>query len=178
MKKNKFCNSCGNEISDSQEFCNNCGNKLSSSNNEKTNKIFQEKKNTNRYKIHPIFLIMAGILVITTIFLVVIALPFLSSGITTEISSGTQHDELIALKSNYTDLEAKFNMTKPGIVATNNKGKQQRFIDAELELIKANSAIEDVEAGLKIGKPADEIDKRIKIAKKQLVTANQAYNKL
>ena len=118
-------------------------------------------------------------MIVSTIIVVsYIGFNIISSGITTEVSSGTQYDELATLQSNYTDLEAKFNMTKPKIFATNNKEKQQQFIDAELELIKVNSAIDDVESALKAGKTVNEVDTRIKAAKEQLITANQAYNKL
>lgn len=117
-------------------------------------------------------------IVSTIIVAAYIGFNVISSGITSGVSSGTQYDELAALKSNYTDLEAKFNMTKPNIVAANNKAREQQYINAELELIRANSAISDVESALKAGKPASEVDARIKTAKEKLIIASQAYNSL
>lgn len=107
-----------------------------------------------------------------------IGFSVLSLGITSEVSSGSQYDELAALKSNYSDLEAKFNITKPDIFAESDKAKEKQYINAELELLRAGSAIGDVESALKSGKTASEVDGRIKIAKKKLTIAAQAYNSL
>jgi len=139
-----------------------------------------KKSRLNLFKSTSMLISVLGVLMIVSSIIVVSYIGFniISSGITTEVSSGSQYDELATLKSNYRDLEAKFNMTKPGIVATNNKEKQQQFIDAELELIRAKSAIDDVESALKSGKSVNEVGTRIKIAKEKLVTASQAYNKL
>lgn len=121
-----------------------------------------------------------GVLMIVSTIIVAAYIGFsvLSTGITSEVSSGSQYDELANLKSNYTDLEAKFNATKPDIFAGSDKTKEQQYIDAELELLRANSAISDVESALKAGKSASDVDARIKIAKEKLSIATQAYNNL
>ena len=121
-----------------------------------------------------------GVLMIVSTIIIAgyIGFSVLSSGITSEVSSGSQYDDLATLKSNYTDLEAKFNLSKPGIFAGNDKTKQQKYINAELELMRAKLAIDDIESALKSGKSASEVDSRIKAAKKQLSVAFEAYNKL
>jgi hypothetical protein len=121
-----------------------------------------------------------GVLMIVSTIIVVAYIGFsvLSSGITSEVSSGSQYDELAALKSNYTDLESKFNAVKPNIFGSSNKAKEKAYINAELELLRADSAISDVESALKSGKSANEVDDRIKIAKEKLSTAIEAYNNL
>jgi len=139
-----------------------------------------KKSRTNLFKSTSMLISVLGILMIvsTIIIAAYIGFSILSSGITSEVSSGSQYDELAALKSNYSDLEAKFNVTKPSIFSGSDKVKQQKFIDAELELIRANLAISDVESALKAGKSASEVDSRIKTAKEMLSSAFQAYNKL
>ncbi|WP_224425434.1 hypothetical protein [Methanobrevibacter sp. TMH8] len=117
-------------------------------------------------------------IVSTIIVAAYIGFSVLSSGITSEVSSGTQYDELATLKSNYSDLEAKFNITKPDIFAGSDKAKEKQYINAELELLRAGSAIGDVESALKAGKSASDVDARIKIAKEKLTIASQAYNAL
>ncbi|WP_245634980.1 hypothetical protein [Methanobrevibacter cuticularis] len=102
----------------------------------------------------------------------------LSSGITSKVSSGSQYDELASLRSNYTDLEAKFNSTKKTIFAGSDKNLQSKFIDAELQLVRANSAINDVESALNSGQESEEVDVRIKTAEKKLSIASEAYNTL
>ncbi|MPL75363.1 hypothetical protein SDC9_21187 [bioreactor metagenome] len=118
-------------------------------------------------------------MIISTIIIAAyIGFSIISSEITSGVSSGSQYDELASLKSNYTELESKFNSTKEVIFAGSDKTKEQQYISAELELLRANSAISDVESALKSGKSASDVDDRIKIAKEKMTIATQAYNNL
>lgn len=121
-----------------------------------------------------------GVLLIvsTAIIAAYIGISIISSGISSEISSGDQYDELAALKSNYSDLESKFNSKKPTAYSNSSKLSEEEFVNGELELLRAKSAIDDVESALKANKPAEEIDNRLKIAKDKLIVASRAYNNL
>jgi len=139
-----------------------------------------KKSRLNLFKSTSMLISVLGVLMIVSSIIVVAYVGFniISSGITSEVSSGTQYDELAILKSNYSDLEAKFNMTEPKIITGHNKAIDRQFVNAKLELLRAGSAISDVESALKSGKPASEVDTRIKIAKEKLSIANKAYNSL
>ena len=54
----------------------------------------------------------------------------------------------------------------------------QVYNDAKLELTRANSAVENVQSALDVGKPSNEVDSRIDFAKQKLDEANKAYNNL
>lgn len=126
------------------------------------------------------FLIFIVIIIILACIGVFFAMnsSLVSSEISSEFSSNSQSDELDSLKTNYTELETKFNNTKQEIYFGSNETKEDGFTSAELELIRADSAIEDVESALKLGKSQKEIDKRIKTAKEKLNMATYAYNNL
>lgn len=133
--------------------------------------------NNDNQKFFLIFIVIIIILACIGVFFAMNS-SLVSSEISSEFSSNSQSDELDSLKANYTELETKFNNTKQEIYSSSSKSKEDEFISAELELLRANSAIEDVETALKIGKSQLEIDKRIKTAKEKLNMANHAYNNL
>ena len=118
------------------------------------------------------------IMVISTIIVVAyVGYSMVSSGITNEISSGTQYDELAELKASYTNLSVNFD----GVKATYYAGSTediQTYNDARIELSRANSAIENVQSALDAGKPSNEVDSRIVFAKEKLQAAYAAYNNL
>lgn len=118
------------------------------------------------------------IMIISTIIVVAyVGYSMVSEGITDEISSGTQYDELAELKSSYSNLSAKFESVKSTYYA-GGANDIKVYNDAKLELSRANSAIENVQSALDAGKPSNEVDSRIDFAKKELQSANDAYNKL
>ena len=118
------------------------------------------------------------IMIISTIIVVAyVGYSMVSEGITDEISSGTQYDELAELKSSYSNLSAKFESVKSTYYA-GGANDIKVYNDAKLELSRANSAIENVQSALDAGKPSNEVDSRIDFAKKELQSAYDAYNKL
>lgn len=118
------------------------------------------------------------IMVISTIIVVAyVGYSMVSEGITDEISSGTQYDELAELKSSYSDLAVKFDSVKATYYAGSNDDIQT-YNDARIELTRADSAIENVQSALDAGKPSNEVDSRIDFAKQKLNDANEAYNNL
>ena len=118
------------------------------------------------------------IMIISTIIVVAyVGYSMVSEGITDGISSGTQYDDLAELKSSYSNLSAKFESVKSTYYA-GGANDVKVYNDAKIELSRANSAIENVQSALDAGKPSNEVDSRIDFAKKELQSANDAYNKL
>jgi len=122
---------------------------------------------------------VVGIIMIVSTIIVVayVGYSMVSEGITDEISSGTQYDELAELKSSYSDLAVKFDSVKATYYAGSNDDIQT-YNDARIELTRADSAIENVQSALDAGKPSNEVDSRIDFAKQKLNDANEAYNNL
>lgn len=122
--------------------------------------------------------VLGIIMIISTIIVVAyVGYSMISSGITNEISSGTQYDELAELKASYDNLSVKFDNLKSTYYA-GGADDVKVFNDAKLELTRANSAIENVQSALDAGKPSNEVDSRIEFAKEKLDVANKAYNNL
>jgi len=118
------------------------------------------------------------IMIISTIIVVAyVGYSIVSSGITNEISSGTQYDQLAELQSSYNNLSVKFDSIKSTYYA-GGADDVKVYNDAKLELTRANSAIQNVQSALDAGKPSNEVDSRIEFAKEKLDTANKAYNSL
>ena len=122
--------------------------------------------------------VLGIIMIISTIIVVAyVGYSIVSTGITNEISSGTQYDELAELKAEYNNLSVKFDGIKPSYYA-GDADDIKVYNDAKLELTRANSAIENVQSALDANKPSNEVDSRISYAKEKLDIANQAYNNL
>jgi heme/copper-type cytochrome/quinol oxidase subunit 1 len=118
------------------------------------------------------------IMIISTIIVVAyVGYSVVSNGITNEISSGTQYDELAELRSSYNNLSVKFDSVKATYYA-GGPDDVKVYNDAKIELSRADSAIQNVQSALDAGKPSNEVDSRIEFAKEKLKTANQAYNEL
>lgn len=101
-----------------------------------------------------------------------------SSSLTGGISSGTQYDQLAELKSNYTALEVQFNDTGNKIYAMDNITLEREYVNAQVELVRAQNDLSDVESALSMGKPAPEVDKRLQQTRDDLKIAHEAYNSL
>ena len=122
--------------------------------------------------------VLGIVMIISTIIVVAyVGYSIVSSGITNEISSGTQYDELAELKAEYDNLSVKFDSVKSTYYA-GGADDVKIYNDAKLELTRANSAIENVQSALDAGKPSNEVDSRIDFAKQKLDAANAAYNSL
>ena len=118
------------------------------------------------------------VMVIATIIVVAyVGYSMVSSGITNEISSGNQYDELAELKSSYDELAVKFDSVKSTYYA-GGPDQVKVYNDAKLELTRANSAIENVQSALDAEKPSNDVDSRITFAKEKLKAAEDAYNNL
>ena len=137
------------------------------------------KSRLSLFKSTSMMISVVGIIMIVATIIVVayVGYSIVSSGITNEISSGTQYDELAELKSSYNNLSLKFEKIKPTYYS-GGSGDVQVYNDAKLELTRANSAIENVQSALDASKPSNEVDSRIEFAKEKLKQADDAYNNL
>lgn len=137
------------------------------------------KSRLSLFKSTSMLISVVGVIMIVATIIVVayVGYSVVSSGITNEISSGTQYDELAELKASYDNLSVKFDSVK-GTYYAGDTNDIQTYNDAKLELTRANSAIENVQSALDAGKSSNEVDSRIEFAKEKLKVANDAYNSL
>ena len=137
------------------------------------------KSRLSLFKSTSMLISVVGIIMIISTIIVVayVGYSIVSTGITNEISSGTQYDELAELQSSYNNLSVKFDSVKSTYYA-GGADDVKVYNDAKLELTRANSAIQNVQSALDAGKPSNEVDSRIEFAKEKLDTANKAYNSL
>ena len=123
--------------------------------------------------------VLGVIMIIATVAAVAyVGFSVVSSSLTGGISSGTQYDQLAELKSNYTALEVQFNDTGNKIYAMDNITLEREYVNAQVELVRVQNDISDVESALSMNKPASEVDKRLKQTKGDLQIAQEAYNSL
>lgn len=137
------------------------------------------KSRLSLFKSTSMLISVVGIIMIISTIIVVayVGYSMVSNGITNEISSGTQYDELAELRSSYDNLSAKFDSIKATYYA-GGPDDVKVYNDAKIELSRADSAIQNVQSALDAGKPSVEVDSRIDFAKEKLKTAAQAYNEL
>lgn len=137
------------------------------------------KSRLSLFKSTSMLISVVGIIMVVSTIIVVayVGYSIVSEGITEEISSGTQYDELAELKSSYSDLALKFDSIKSSYYA-GGQNQIQIYNDAKIELSRADSAIQNVQSALDAGKPSNEVDSRIEFAKQKLDAANKAYNSL
>lgn len=138
------------------------------------------KSRLNLFKSTSMLISVLGVIMIiaTVAAIAYVGFSLVSSSLTGGISSGTQYDQLAELKSNFTDLETMYNDTGNKIYAMNNITLEREFVNAQVELVRVQNDISDVESALSMGKPASEVDKRLQQAKDDLKIAQEAYNSL
>lgn len=139
-----------------------------------------KRSRLNLFKATSMTISVLGIImvVLTVGILVYIGFQALSSTISTDASTGAAYDELAVLKSQYNILRSQFDAVKMDVDKTNDKDLQKAYLNAELELIKAQSDIEDVESAINSQKSEEEIKNRIKTAQTQLETAKASLSSL
>ena len=137
------------------------------------------KSRLSLFKSTSMMISVVGIIMIIATIIVVAYVGFsiVNESITNEISSGNQYDDLAQLKSEYGDLESKFDSVKSTYYA-GDASSIKKYNDARLELTRANSAIENVQSALDAGKPSNEVDSRIDFAKEKLQVAREAYENI
>ncbi len=123
--------------------------------------------------------VLGVVLIIVTVGIIFyIGFQSLSSFISYETSSGSSYDKLSALKSEYTTLKGQFDNIKIEVDKNNNKNIKIAYVNAELELIKAQSAITDVENAMSANESPQEIQNRINAAQVQMQKAKTSLSDL
>ena len=135
-----------------------------------------KRSRLNLFKATSMSISVLGIILIiaTLVLFAYIGISSLTSSITTDVGSGSAYDQLAVLKSDYNTLNDQFTSVQQTVDSSNNKNAKSAFISAKLELVKANSDINDVESALSAGKSKDEVTQRINTAQSQLNTARSS----
>ncbi len=139
-----------------------------------------KKSRLNLFKSTSMLISVLGVIMIVATVAAVAYVGFsvVSSNLTGGISSGTQYDQLAELKTNYTNLEVQFNETGNKIYMMDNITLEREFVNAKVELVRVQNDISDVDSALSMGKPATEVDDRLKQTREDLKVAQEAYNSL
>ena len=137
-----------------------------------------KRSRLNLFKVTSMSISVLGILMIiaTIVLFAYIGISSVTSSISTNVGSGSAYDQLAVLKSNYNTLEGQYNNMKTSVENSNNKNLKTAYVNADLELVKANSDISDVDSALASGKSKDEVQKRITAAQAQLETARSSLS--
>lgn len=139
-----------------------------------------KRSRLNMFKATSMTISLLGIImIIVTIGLFVyFAVSGVSSKVSSNVDSGSAYDQLSALKSSYSSLSAQFDTVKKKISSRGSKKAKKDMYNTQIELVKTNSAIGDVESALSSNLPADEVNNRIKIATDQLKAAQSSVTTL
>ncbi|MCR5025824.1 MAG: hypothetical protein K6A34_00055 [Methanobrevibacter sp.] len=137
------------------------------------------KSRLSLFKSTSMMISVVGIIMIISTIIVVAYVGFsiVNESITDGISSGNQYDQLAELKSQYSELEGKFESIK-STYYEGGPSSIEKYNNAKLQLTKAKSAIDNVQSALEAGKPSNEVDSRIEFAKEKLQAARVAYENL
>ncbi|BDH79851.1 MAG TPA: hypothetical protein GXX31_05210 [Methanothermobacter sp.] len=121
-----------------------------------------------------------GVLMIiaTVIVLAYIGIERISSTISTNVDKGSLYDEYAQLQKEYQDLEIDYDSTKKTIYESGNKDLMEKYINAEIKLVEAKSALDDVQSALSTNKPIPEIKNRLQTAKLKLKEARDSLASL
>ncbi|MBF4475429.1 MULTISPECIES: hypothetical protein [Methanobacterium] len=121
--------------------------------------------------------IMGVLMIVATVaILAYLGFQSISSLISTDASSSNANEQLAALQSEYSSLKAQYDTVKAKVQNSGNNQLKQDYNTAELELIKAQSAITDVSSAISVGKPSDEVNERIKTAQAQIQVAKTSLS--
>ncbi len=139
-----------------------------------------KKSRLGLFKSTSMLISILGIIMIVATIIVVAYIGFsvVSSGLTGGVSSGAQYDELNELKANYTALETQFNDLQSKLYVQDNATQQQKYVDAEVYLVHAKTALDNVDSALSMSKDSSEVDKRLVEAKTALQEAQKAYESI
>ncbi|MGL6298946.1 MAG: hypothetical protein ACRC1M_07260 [Methanobacteriaceae archaeon] len=135
-----------------------------------------KKSRLNLFKTTSMTISVLGlIMIIATIAIAAyIGISAISDGVSSGVSSGEQYDKLAVLKSDYSSIDGEYNATRSKIYASASPDLKKKYVDAELELIKAKTAVDNVESALKANKPSEEVGSRITEAENQIKVAKDA----
>lgn len=139
-----------------------------------------KRSRINLFKVTSMTISILGVLLIagTILIFAYIGVDAVSDAISGSVEKGAEYDELAKLQSDYSALKVQYDSVKKEVYQRNNDNLTKTYLNAEIELVKAKSAIDDVKSALETNKPKSEVDDRIKTARYQLQVASQALNDL
>ncbi|MDI9615350.1 MULTISPECIES: hypothetical protein [unclassified Methanothermobacter] len=139
-----------------------------------------KRSRINLFKVTSMTISILGVLLIagTILIFAYIGVDAVSDAISGSVEKGAEYDELAKLQSDYSALKVQYDSVKKDVYQRNNDNLTKTYLNAEIELVKAKSAIDDVKSALETNKPKSEVDDRIKTARYQLQVASQALNDL
>ena len=121
--------------------------------------------------------VLGIILILATIAIVAyMGIYAISKTVSSDVGSGSAYDQIAVLKSDYSTLSNQFDDVKTTVDNSNNDNLKTAFNNANLELVKAQSAISDADSAVAAGKSQDEIKSRINTAQTQLQTAESSLS--
>lgn len=176
IKEYLVCNNCqgtyelqpGEKPEDFSDKCE-CGGKLTYSKNISNNNHNEPTKTNKMVKNGLIiFVVLLGLIIFITPLAYIGISAMTSPNINNNEGSGSAYDQLAILKSDYNSLNNQFTNVQISVDNSNNKDAKTAFSNAKLELVKANSDINDVESALSAGKSNDEVTQRTRTAQTQL----------
>jgi chromosome segregation ATPase len=119
--------------------------------------------------------VMGVLMIVATVaILAYLGFQSVSSFISADASSNNANEQLASLQSEYSSLKTQYDNLKVQVQATSNTQLKADYNDAELELVKTQSAINDVSSAISVGKPSDEVNARIQTAQIQLQKAKSS----
>ncbi|MBI5680054.1 MAG: hypothetical protein HZC47_04075 [Methanobacterium sp.] len=139
-----------------------------------------KRSRLNIFKATSMTISILGVLLIIVVIglFAYLGISALSGMLSGNVDNGEAYDKLSSLKAEYSNLNSQFEQLKNKANASGNKKIKKDSVNTQLELVKANSAITDVESALATNLPIDEVNKRISIATNQLQTAKSSLTTL
>ena len=139
-----------------------------------------KKSRLNLFRSTSMLISIVGVIMIVSTIIVVgyIGFSMVSSGLTNDISSGNQYDDLALLESQFNNLSLKFDDIKSKYYSDKDAASMDQYNTAKLELTRTQTAIDNVKSALDSGKPSNEVGSRLDFAQKQLQKATEAYESL
>ncbi|WP_192961391.1 hypothetical protein [Methanothermobacter thermautotrophicus] len=137
-----------------------------------------KRSRINLFKLTSMTISVLGVLLIigTILVFAYIGVDTISDAISSSVDKGAEYDELAKLQSDYSSLKVQYDSVKKEVYQRNNDNLTRTYLNAEIELVKARSAIDDVKSALETSKPKSEVDERIKTTRYQLQVASQALS--
>lgn len=137
-----------------------------------------KRSRLNLFKLTSMTISVLGILLLV-LFVGVIAylvVADVSNKVSSNVDSGSAYDTLASLKSEYSTLNSSFMAVKYKASKSSNSKIKNDTVDAELQLVRAQSAITDVESALSTNQPQDVVKERLDAAITQLQAAQKSVN--
>jgi hypothetical protein len=121
--------------------------------------------------------VLGVVMIIVTIAIIAfIGFNSLSGFISSDVSKKELYNELSGLKTNASQLNSQYDALKLQVQKANSKTISTAYVTADLENIKSQSAVSDVESALSAGEPPDEVQDRINAAKTQIEKARASLS--